>query len=1000
MDPPVNIHRPIQCFVIFCISVFLAACGGSGSSSSSPPSKSAETLASVLAQPLGKTETICPDLLFTPSTAVPGTEITLTGLPNEFGDSGLRVIASNDNSAVAPAFFFANDTDNTNTYRFVAPLHPDGNLEGGEVLLEVGDGEQYCPAVEFTVLPLPDADADYAEQIQQKMAQWVDESLRLMGEDPEQLLDADLENLNPFEQVLWLAKQLVSGDGTDDLPALFAAATDDETKALQRILLASGIEGELDQALDKLDNATPWELVPATSRAASRSIESYSQTTTRRSATSRCEARKFDPKQLRILSAEELSQRMLAAKGGPKQYRVSSAVLGITSLFNNGRAGTVAGHTGNALFVTSMMQGVRFALEPQNITQFSLGNVEKKWQEDRPQDQYLRWLKAEVHASGDSFNLTKATLESLIQITGMVPGPVGTTVSAVSLIDELSGHDRIGEALDKISEDSCVRIRAPEYGPISVVNDKWTESEINGTTVEMHPSEHNKYRGIDIGTSKLIVTLKSEEFGDEPPLRVWQQKRNINVEKIGIAVAPSSPIRVDDPGETLDIYAKGTNTYHGPDKDSFSVSVIGAGSIGYENLGPDDYYAAFVTPENAEDYPTSVKFAWTGKTLPLPTEPDRRTRTVWITSEKSLRILSKPDCLAPGATLELDGELKGFPMNEQDISWRVSGGSVTNQGGLSATYTAPTATGSYRITATAEADSDIQDTLDVSVSDHCFKKLWAYDATIRLPGSGDDFSSCSPGASEPKEQEEKLTIGNVDQSDLLPPNTPPANLLWFNREEQLAPGTLTQFSQHKNDECDEVSLSSHNDSSVTYSSNNDGQLAFSIKANLKSECKDYPNDAIECSGGDTHAVVNGFYYVPISAEATLHLTGELECNRADDEHLMMQFPLTVIAARFDAQGNAVVDPAAPLEHLPRDPSGNPIIGPLFEGGCVDENELHVIDRTFTVNGAPEGEQHLLLISISSPGGIRVTGLPWKTLEQPKVYEANPDINFSITLTPQ
>src|SRR5699024_8688608 len=102
--------------IVTLLSFILLGCGGGGGSShnnsaASPGGK--PTLSAVLAKPLGK-QTACPILRASVDHAVPGTVITLTGVPSKLGEPGFRVIAQTpDGELVAPLFANADSPANT-----------------------------------------------------------------------------------------------------------------------------------------------------------------------------------------------------------------------------------------------------------------------------------------------------------------------------------------------------------------------------------------------------------------------------------------------------------------------------------------------------------------------------------------------------------------------------------------------------------------------------------------------------------------------------------------------------------------------------------------------------------------------------------------------------------------------------------------------------------------------------------------------------------------------
>src|SRR5699024_8152788 len=194
-----NIFNKLRASTFFvCAALTLVSCGGS-SGGKSPPAKSSNptpSLETILASPLGTTQSDCNDLSLSIYQATPGERITLTGIPTSFNEANIRVISEENTKATSALFIWPNET--SDAFYFAAPFHPEGNIDGGDVLLELGDGIQYCKAISFSINPLPDADAHYADTIHKKIEALVDATLNAMGIDPEHLINADINTLDPL----------------------------------------------------------------------------------------------------------------------------------------------------------------------------------------------------------------------------------------------------------------------------------------------------------------------------------------------------------------------------------------------------------------------------------------------------------------------------------------------------------------------------------------------------------------------------------------------------------------------------------------------------------------------------------------------------------------------------------------------------------------------------------------------------------------------------------
>src|SRR5690554_2292730 len=205
--------RYIKYLLLVMLTAMLQACGGSSSKDSTAKTPSTPTqpgptkpgpgeatkpgedepeplpepkdLADMMSRPLGTKQLACGNLHLSHASAVPGSPLTLKGVPAELGEPNMRVIAKDNPQSVIPQFLIA--TEYPDEFKLAAPFHPEGRVEGGEVFLELGDGTHYCEPLELTLEELPEADASYTEEVLAELEEWVNKYLEMMGYDAEQL---------------------------------------------------------------------------------------------------------------------------------------------------------------------------------------------------------------------------------------------------------------------------------------------------------------------------------------------------------------------------------------------------------------------------------------------------------------------------------------------------------------------------------------------------------------------------------------------------------------------------------------------------------------------------------------------------------------------------------------------------------------------------------------------------------------------------------------------
>lgn len=994
----------------------IAGCGGGSGSSESALGNDGQTLEEVLAQPLGE-ETECPGLGFSRQSGVPGDPITLTGLPPEMGEVGLRVIAETPNGETLVAPLFVQIDEDTGETTFGAPSHPGGDPEGGVVHLEVGDGDLHCPPKTFTVEALPEAPEDYPVTVAKELERWADRALQQMGYDPQVLLEADPDDLPEARRGVWFVKQYISSDREDALPALAQQAAANGDEFLARLLKASGVEQAVDQAIAEMNAVTEGRLetraLQSSERLVQRDDAGIAQTFTddpltqslpSLSPSAKCDAQAFEPDQLQVGSAAELSARMKAAREGHLfDGSATGQTLGAASLLDGGNIGDAAGYLGAGVFTISTVEAAKQALEPQRITDFEIERVEQKWVEDRPWDEPLFWDGANVRAEGGEFNLSEATLQSLVTALGMAPGPVGTATTAATTVSP----DGINDVIADLTEESCVRIKAPKYGPVRVDQEpgKWTEVDTGATIALVSEPWSKEYIGVDIGASALAISLKAEPFLLDAPLR---EEFLVDVVPVNTSLIPSS-VTVPNPGVTVDLAATATNSYQNRHQTDYTPSLPeGKGSLVAPGVVGDRYEVDYETPVNRADYPTFVK--WTAHHPVLPRGSGPRTYQVSVTLGGELAISPRNVCMDVGDSQSFSAALGGFAEDNESVSWSASAGSISSTGDLTASYQAPNSPTTVDITATADADSDVSDTVTITVSENCLRKAWWPTAGINLDGSGTYNYGCAIPGDHDDVQEKSLVPEDVPApEDMLDPGE-----YWYDRNEGISADFIHESDRHIYDDdleqCFSIALSGSNDSSIEYTAQGDGTLAASLDSEVVTDCASYGiSGDTECTaGGSFMSLHGGAFFLNLEGQRNYQLEGELSCSGLEGEVLIGwlggALGLSATVVRFE---DGEVLQSSGVEN----PDGSWRSPVLFDETCTESDQTVSIEEDFVLAAPPEGKVHDILIHLG--GVIQVmpnydgqdnlgqidTSIP--ELPEPVVgsHTSKADIDFSVRLSP-
>lgn len=943
-------------------ATLLMACGGNEGRVSvvEPPEAGAVVVRSALFQqalatPLG-TEIAC-SLSLSSASAVPGTAVTISGVPAGLTNALIRVISDNgDQQQVDPLFLNADAA--AGTARFTTPLHPSRDPQGGNVLLELGNGQQHCPALAFAIDPLPAAPADYAQTVQQAFENYVDTAIRVSGLDPAALLQADAADVVPSDLPYWIGKQFTSADREDSLLRMANQAAADDDLLLERLLMASGIEALLNSQAEVLDMIPDGQREPVTAR-------HWQKRYLPRTASAKlgnCQRVELDPNKLNISSPADLSMRMKAVAAARGDLGVDKndglRLLGGVSLSQAGNLSGSAAYAGGGLFVLRSIDEARQALEPQEITDFDV-RAETLWVEDRPQSQPLRWENSTINAKGKTFNVSKAALEGLLTGIGFASGglgAVGTAATAAGVI----APDGVNAALDAVTGDECIRIAAPRYGPIIANDEQWVTSSIEGAAIER--VNHRQYRGVDQGSGVLKVELNTEQFAVQG---FFEKQFTVVVEPLNLS-ASRSQVFVSEPGEVVELSVLVINAH--TEQDDFRAIVVDdLGQIIGEQRSGNLYTVRLKTSTTREDYPTFLRLEAQNLTLPLGAP--KRQLTVKFDVDGSLTIMPEEACLLPGQTLDVSAEIEGFQPGNDGVKWSSNGGSFADPGVLETVFTAPASPGTVEVMIESLTDSEVNDTVSYTVSNSCLRKAWFPAASVSVAGNGvysqnDDPNGSSPCPLDDHDAPQVAELQTPQRLlDTQPPQVPATADLWFGRSEAFQQLLINNSSYHQgsanSDGCSSLSLDSRVEGSSVYESDADGLLRMRITADMEQRCDSHDDGSVVCADVNSIGSANAYYYLGVEQEQRYRLQGSLSCSGLSGNITI--FPFSGSLQRF-VNGQEPYQPESQVTGV-RDAQGNYRSPQLFEVTCSDPDELLFIDEEFTLDAPAPGDTDLVVLSV-------------------------------------
>lgn len=983
--------RPLA--ALLCGSLLLSACGGNGSGNGGP----------TVSRPLGK-EVAC-TLSLNPTSVAPGEPVTVTGIPANFSNPGMRVIARNaSGDTVGAAFFEAPESGQAS--RFAAPLHPATPLAGGEVLIEIGDGARRCAALPLQIGGLPDAEPALMQTVLDKLETWLDLQIRVLGGDPAALAAADQDSIDPSLIPLSVAKKLLGSDqAPGSLRQQVTQAIASGDRIIPGVMVAADLAGELDRAIAELNALPPTLREPLT---AAKNV--------------RCEAERLTPVPLPIRSAAELSQRMLASgKGGLYQSNALGQFIGTVGIaaseeassggpFSGAGAASVGANAlGAKLYVLKTVEAARQALEPKTIESFDLRRADTLLVEDRPASQPGRWENASVIAVGEEFNVNEAALDGLITTVGMIPGPVGATVG----IGSTAFANPISAALKELTSEGCTRIEAPRYGPIDVTDEEWTESRIIGTAVQR--IDHRTYRGAEIGSAELKVTLRGEKFNVLSAQ--FSETLNIVVNPQILSLLPSS-LRLSEPGGLATIGATIANSEAGPNGPiNIERQIVSSGDHEIRNVraNGDLLEIDVQASSRREDFPVRIRFAPLNPVLPGG-GPRERIATIDIGGALTLD-RNGGDCLLPNSEAQFTATLNGFAANELGVDLTVTGGTLVSHENNVATQRIVVRAGgpgTLTVRAVSRADRSLSEEISVPVLRTCLRKIHYSGGVFQAGGIGVDSDGSDGCPPESDVANQDTRTGPPEESIVIPPAIPPASDLWFQREERITADFTTDVTVHRlvDESCRSHRFSGRTEGDIRFYAEEDGTLGMQFNADLSGNCRVENDELAGCSRSQAAGVFNTMSYFEITEDTPIRIEGELRCAGLSGYVELTSF--SGIATRFE-DGVTPYLGIAEGHSLIVKPDGSQAVPVLWVAECTEADEVVPFAET-VIFQAPRkaGGKDLIVVLGSGSASAQINGItksgfgPLIDPENPQPpplpqsgsYASKAQVDFRVKLAPQ
>ena len=907
----------------------------------------------------------CDNLTWSVNTAEPLDTLSVSGIPPEM--TGLYAVV-NDSPSTSESITFA-ERQPDGTVNVIAPIHPTGNLDGGDAAIVITDGVIKCTSQSFAIKPLPEASSsaigqDFLDNLTTYQG-LVYADLGLTAETVRSLqvgsYSADLIPLYMAQKYLdALGSYLESG-------SVLLSAT--ELDMINRLLEKGGVNVELQNIINSYISFSSGANVLASKTIASRAqIGAKANRTAQLSSDSCSQLPTNALGEIIIGNAAELSQYMIAQKdadiaingASTKQISSTTGYMAAAAGVVSAPVGVVAGF---GLYAHSLVQGYRTNTYPSKFTSLDFditegGRIAEDYMDPRGPGVYPRWENAVVDAASNGWNLTKPAFDTVLQIAGVAGAVFG---DAVTVADDVAGAiDGVawGELANYLESEGlqsdCLQIPAKTWGPVDVTDDQWTDNHYSFGSVE--ELGHQTFKPVNTGSTTLEVKVDSSKFG----FRNINKEKEVTVPQKNVLVSPS--VYRADPNDVVTFTASIADTRFPEVEPVWSYN---AGTeLNKYSIG-DQHTLELKMPADAAAFP--VKVVAESQTLTLPVGANPRKGEAEIKST-AIELSPQQICLNVGQSADFTATLSDT--SQATVNWTASAGSVS----ASSTSTAPhtvsfsaTTEGNYTVRATLSTDADTFDEAIVNVGP-CVDMYISGAAVSSISAPLDE---CANPPLVNQDFEERLIL--IEDELPIPPARP--GNTWQGREEHLLT-TLGQaytgsLSHGDPAQCKVFTAQSDTQSDITFGSDQFGMASLNESVSYQYNCVSDAENDTSCSAASSATFGwSVMHYVDLEAASSYRFKADISCTAASTDSgyalYLNALKLNVIFLRYLNQAGEPVDAnnCNSTNDCSQDEIVLPISGTL---NCMNGESIHV-DQLIPFRAPPvNGQTDLIVVTtILSP----------------------------------
>lgn len=676
----------------------------------------------------------CSDVNLSAQQGQPLNEVTLSAVPDGFGDLlAIEILSSTTkNELLIPALRNEGEAGAS----FQVPVHPDGEIEGGEVTMTLIDGNtSVCELDTFTIEALEKSPGAYAEFVE--LIDQLNEAQKKVFSEEDEDEESNLNVTFPGKMIDEILRGENNPDSLDKIIEGKAPATEDLSASdwdlIDSLIEKSEIIDEMQELLDDLNEITDG-IPPVSDNQPNIATNENEPPANQKKKHLGCRGSFYEP------TAAQLSTLMQIQGYGDEINKYNqvmdkaSTLLGAGTVLATGvgwlPVAGILGAIGTGVYAVQTLAGAVDGLLPSEMTSLEIDYDPIVFLEDE-EELTGTWENAQLMTRSKGYNVGAAVLGSMLQVSGtkalkgldttwMTKFNKGQAVSkTMTKLQEFNVNSYTGTVIkESTTNNKMVEIPPCDFGPTDITDEEWSKGEfIDAANASVVMTGHGKYEVVATGIAYFLVEPIQEKFGGKTIIK----KSGINVAPIQVTIAPTS--WRGDPGEVAVFTATVEDALNKDVK--WTISPQGGHQFTVTDEGNGVSTITIQTSKNPDDFPATVRVESTSKTglRGLQDAPPRFAEALLGGTHVNVEITPEYSCVQPNEMQSFGSTSYGT--DNDTITWSSSGGSISQDG----VFTAPNEVGIYTVTATSGIDPLSSATAEVTVGTcACWNELMIKDA--------------------------------------------------------------------------------------------------------------------------------------------------------------------------------------------------------------------------------------------------------------------------------